>query len=369
MRRGLAVLSIVLLGVVLLAAPACSGGGGSADGEPDRDGQGGDRALSALDLPEVPSSGCDAGAALPAGDEDRTVTSGSDERSYILSIPPAYDGATPLPVVVDYHGYLEGSQVHARTSGFRDLGDVEGFITVTPQGLGEVPAWNIAQDGKDVDFTNALLDQLEADLCIDRSQVYAAGFSNGAMLTSTLACTTTGRFAAVMPVAGILTVDDCDPDHPMPAIIFHGTDDQFVVFDGGLGAGALDLPTEGGGTIGEGADPGIDLDDEDATIENFAPDTVPERATTWALRNGCDGDFEATDVSDTVGRRTYTGCPYDGRVVLYVVDGGGHAWPGSEFTASIESVVGATTMDVDATELGWEFFSEQRREIPATESS
>lgn len=363
MRRVL----VPLVALALLVA-ACSDSSGSADGEPDENGQGGDRALTALELPEVPSAGCDTGTPRAPGDEDRTVTSGSVERSYILSIPPAYDGSTPLPVVVDYHGYLEGSDIHVITSRFSERGRAEGFITVTPLGRGEIPAWNIATDGADVAFTNDLLNELETDLCVDRSQIFAAGYSNGAMLTSTLACTTSDRFAAVAPVAGVLGVENCEPEFPVPAIIFHGTDDQFIVFDGGLGSGALELPTAGGGTIGENDDPGIETDDENATLETFAPDTVPERAHAWAERNGCDGEFETTDVSDTVERRTYTGCPYDGRVVLYVIEGGGHSWPGSEFSQSVESVGGATTMDIDATELAWEFFSEQRREIPASDT-
>ena len=45
-------------------------------------------------------------------------------------------------------------------------------------------------------------------------------------------------------------------------------------------------------------------------------------------------------------------------MLLYKVEGGGHSWPGSEFSVSIASIVGETTDEIDANELMWEFFME-----------
>ncbi len=320
-------------------------------------------AVPARDLPAVPSAACTDGVRLPSGDADRTIASGGVERSYVLSVPTGYDGTTPMPVVVDFHGYLEGAKVHTAMSELRTLGESEGFLTVTPQGTGKVPSWNFTPDGADVAFVDDLLDELESALCIDTSRVYASGMSNGAMMTSTLACTTSDRFAAVAPVAGIITIDQCSADQPVPAIIFHGTDDQFVAFEGGLGTGALELPTADGGTIGGGGSVGNELDG--LSVEGFAPDTVPERAATWAERNGCDPETDTEAVSDSVDLITFRNCPSNGAVELYVIDGGGHSWPGSDFSAAIESVVGPTTTDIDATALMWEFFSGQRRDTEA----
>ena len=38
-----------------------------------------------------------------------------------------------------------------------------------------------------------------------------------------------------------------------------------------------------------------------------------------------------------------------------IIEGGGHSWPSSEFSRNIETVVGPTTFDVDATRDSWEF--------------
>ena len=57
--------------------------------------------------------------------------------------------------------------------------------------------------------------------------------------------------------------------------------------------------------------------------------------------------------------RTYD-CPSDGPVEFYVVEGGGHAWPGSEFSRSIEKIIGMTNMELHASELIWDFLSSHR---------
>lgn len=62
-----------------------------------------------------------------------------------------------------------------------------------------------------------------------------------------------------------------------------------------------------------------------------------------------------TSVAKDVTLRTYT-CPPGADLEFYVIIGGGHAWPGSEFSQQVASAVGFTTMDIGATALIWEFF-------------
>ena len=74
-----------------------------------------------------------------------------------------------------------------------------------------------------------------------------------------------------------------------------------------------------------------------------------------AARNGCDGERLASSVADDVERLVSGEA---GATELYVITGGGHTWPGSEFDAGIADFVGPTTTSIDATELIWEFFRE-----------
>src|SRR5687768_12317962 len=49
--------------------------------------------------PPEPSAGC-AASSVGAGDQTITMTSGGVDRTYIRHVPPAHDGATPVPLVL-----------------------------------------------------------------------------------------------------------------------------------------------------------------------------------------------------------------------------------------------------------------------------
>ena len=66
-------------------------------------------------------------------------------------------------------------------------------------------------------------------------------------------------------------------------------------------------------------------------------------------------------MSGEVLRRTFD-CPEDVPVEFLIVEGGGHSWPGSEFSQSIEAIVGPTTTEIDANAEAWDFF--QRFALP-----
>ena len=85
--------------------------------------------------------------------------------------------------------------------------------------------------------------------------------------------------------------------------------------------------------------------------------SVDASLTAWAARNGCDDDAAPSEerVADDVVRVAYD-CPDGAEVELYRVEGGGHAWPGSEFSASVAAIVGRTTMSISANEIMWSFF-------------
>ena len=42
--------------------------------------------------------------ALQPGDSMQTVQVGGMSRSYVLHVPPIYDGSKPVPLIVDFHG-------------------------------------------------------------------------------------------------------------------------------------------------------------------------------------------------------------------------------------------------------------------------
>ena len=199
-------------------------------------------------VPVRPSAGCgaDPATAVVPGEQRVTITSSGVERWFFERVPPAHDGQQPLPLVLDFHGYSEGAEIHLLMSALGPFGDERGFVTLTPQGTGPVPRWDTTLGSPDLVFVGDLLDHAETTLCIDTNRVFATGLSNGAFMSSAIACAYADRVAAVAPVAGIRDVNGCAQERPVPVVAFHGTADGFVAYDGGLGERALDLPAPDG---------------------------------------------------------------------------------------------------------------------------
>ena len=301
-----------------------------------------------------PSPGCESGAPVGAGEEKITTASGGVERWYHRRVPPAHDGNEPVPVVIDLHGYLEGADIHKAHSALGAYGDEQGFVTITPQGTGDPVRWDATVDSADMAFIGDLLDEIDATLCIDDRRVFVTGLSNGAFMTSAIACVYGDRIAATAPVAGIRDTDGCKPDRAVPVVAFHGTDDGFVAFEGGLGEDAADLPAPDGS--------GETLEDRGVTPSAREGPSIPEITAAWAERNRCRPKPRREEIASDVTLVQYR-CPDGADVQLYRVEGGGHSWPGSEFSRQIESVTGPTTFSISANQVMWEFF--ERHPLPA----
>jgi polyhydroxybutyrate depolymerase len=166
-------------------------------------------------------------------------------------------------------------------------------------------------------------------------------------MTSAIACRYADRFAAAAPVAGIRNIKGCDPSRPVPVIAFHGTADGFVDYNGGLGAKAAQLPA------GDGS--GRTLAEVGAVDAGAKGPTIPEITADWAKRNGCATKPTETSVAADVTLIKFP-CPKNDEVELYRVTGGGHTWPGSEFSKQIVSAVGPTTSSISANDLIFKFF-------------
>jgi polyhydroxybutyrate depolymerase len=247
------------------------------------------------------------GTMLAAGSQMGQLVVGGRMRTFLLHVPTGYDGRRALPLVVLLHGGLGTGQQLEASSLMSPIADREGFVVVYPDGLERT--WNAggccapaaSQNIDDVGFIAALLDQLGAQLCLDRRRVYAGGMSNGAMLTHRLACELSDRLAAVAPVSGTNMAATCAPKRAVPLFEVHGTDDHHVPWAGGVGCGLSKTPYT----------------------------SVPDTIAGWLQRDGCTPAPPALFVEQGDGRCERQGrCPDDGDVILCTIAGGGHSWPG-----------------------------------------
>lgn len=336
--------------VAMLLAAGCSGGGSPKSASTAS--TSGSATLSSggrhLDpVAAAPSAGCSAAPKVGPGETKQTLAAAGTSGWYYRHVPPTYTGTKPMPLILDLHGYGETAEIHTKISGLGAYGDSHGFLTLTPQAQGPVPLWDIDLQGNHVAYLGALLDSAERTLCVDTRRVFVAGYSNGAMMTSALACKYADRIAAVAPVAGILNISGCAPARRVPVIAFHGTDDHFVPYDGSIGSAvaALPAPDGSGRTLGQIGGAG-----------SKGP-SVPQILAAWAARNGCAKTPAAHQVAGEVTEIKYA-CSAGADVDLYRVTGGGHAWPGSPVDKSIEKIVGPVTMSIDADALMWSFFTQ-----------
>jgi polyhydroxybutyrate depolymerase len=194
----------------------------------------------------------------------------------------------------------------------------------------------VRQDVDDVGFIRQLLDTLPADLPIDPARVFAAGHSNGAILSYRLACELSDRIVGIGVQAGSLGVDQCTPSQPVSVIHFHGTADTNHPIDGGKGSGVA----------------GVEFRPARAAVEALA------------AADGCNGEpRSSTDPANLdLAVTTWSGCG-DGAVVRYVVvDGATHAWMGHPASsAQGTSLVGEPYPNLDASRAIWSFLAAHPR--------
>lgn len=279
-----------------------------------------------------------ADSGLPSGDTVRTITHDGVERSYILHLPPWLDPVQPAPVVLVFHGGGGNAENAVRMTDFNELSDRHGFLVVYPNGAGRlgdmVLTWNggeccgYAQENNvdDVGFVRALLTDLSSSVRVDAQRVYATGMSNGAIMSYRLACELSDVFAAVAPVAGTQNVE-CHPEHPVSIIHFHGTADAHLPYEGGVGEESLT---------------GVDYN------------SVMDSVLFWADFNAC-ADSPVIVEDENISHLAYEDCENDTSVQLYTIQGGLHAWPGSDGPGWPGGDM--PTSEIDATGVIWDFFA------------
>jgi polyhydroxybutyrate depolymerase len=279
---------------------------------------------------------------LNSGDHPRSLTVNGNERSYLIHIPPKYDAKKPAPVVLAYHGAMTNGAIMTVFSGLNKKADESGFIAVYPNGNGEgklMLVWNsgglrgksLNEKYDDVAFTVAILDDLATVVNVDARRIYATGISNGGMMCYRLAAELSDRIAAIAPVAGTMAVPEPQLKRPVPVMHFHGTADKLVPVSGA-----------------------------DATARIFVPfKSVAETMQIWAKIDGCPDEPAVVDLPDrandgtTVQRKTWGPGREGAEVVLFLIEGGGHTWPGQP---RIVEFLGKSTKDISANDLIWEFF-------------
>jgi poly(3-hydroxybutyrate) depolymerase len=167
------------------------------------------------------------------GNSTVTLKSGGMDRTYLLHIPPGYDGSKALPLVFDIHGYTSFASEQLMRSKWDKMADKESFVLIDPEGVNK--SWNAGSccggAADDVKYFRDVVAKATAELCIDKKRIYVSGHSNGGAMTHRLACEAADIFAAAAPVCGWMTINNCSPVRPVPILSIRGLNDGTVKID------------------------------------------------------------------------------------------------------------------------------------------
>jgi polyhydroxybutyrate depolymerase len=282
--------------------------------------------------------------------QERGLTHKEEKRRYIVYTPKSYAGNPDkkYPLVLNFHGGGMTAREQMLYTQMNKTADQYDFIVVYPQGLGNVGKqdWNVGfgtsyQDGTDdVGFTDSLLNQLEKDLRIDNTRIYATGLSRGGFFAQRLAAELSHRIAAIASVGASLPVPveknqvPRGEKKPVGVMIAMGTADQVVAYAGKQDGYLSALATY---EYWIQQNTGKVRDATTETKQSFNRD--PSDGTDVEIIENKAGQFHASLVS---------------------INNGGHTWAGAD-PFNIGLPIGKTSNDINLNDIIWLFFQKHRR--------
>lgn len=249
---------------------------------------------------------------IETGKMTKQLVVNNTNREYIIYVPENFTGTSSLPLLLSFHGLSSNMNFNYDYTNFDELAERENFIVVHPNGIDN--RWTVsATNNPDIDFIEALLDQLENDYNIASNRIYSTGMSNGGNFSFTLACGLNDRIAAIASVTGLMlqmAIGNCIPSRPLAVLHIHGTEDLIANY--AFVQGGLDFWTDHNNT-------------NDFPIISDIP------------------NIDSGDGS-TVKRFEYLNGNSNVEVQHLKITGGGHEWPG--FSGN---------MDINASDEVWNF--------------
>lgn len=178
------------------------------------------------------TAGCGTAPTLTNG--THTISSGGQNRSFILRLPDNYDRNHPYRLIFGFH-WLGGNATDVANGGWvqpyyglQALAN-NSAIFVAPQGLDN--GW-ANPGGRDVAFVDAMLQRIESDLCVDTTQRFSLGFSYGGGMSYALACARPNVFRAVAIYSAGIISGCSGGNSPIAYLQVHGTRDSVLPISG-----------------------------------------------------------------------------------------------------------------------------------------
>lgn len=252
-------------------------------------------------------------------DKSITIQVNGETRTYWLYVPDHVKANAPL--IFSLHG--TGGHSTDKSPFRSSVADTNGCIVVYPQGKdlyfpvfgGTLPGWqSVGTTSSDIEFFKAIIKEVDSNYSIDHKRIYCCGFSNGGMMTYTVANVASDTFAAFCSISGY-PINEFHLHHtgrPVPFLHIHGKADDFVRY---------------------------------ALVPNVVDNIV--------ARNGANPVPVKTTAEGKYTKSVYEAADNSFPYIYYEIDGMGH----NDFTSNTEDGNSALTM--------WKFMSQYTLDTPS----
>jgi polyhydroxybutyrate depolymerase len=176
-----------------------------------------------------------AGPALACGPDTDCVIG---ERTYRLYVPETATG--PMGALFFAHGYRGSAAGAMRNGALRQLADDLGMALVALKSAGD--DWSLAHrpaepaqtEAREYAYVTDVLADVAGRVALDGTKLVFSGFSAGGMMTWTIACDLSDRFAGFVPMSGTFwaPIPETCTTPPANIVHIHGTEDGTVPLGG-----------------------------------------------------------------------------------------------------------------------------------------
>lgn len=254
---------------------------------------------------------------------DTTITWQGKDRE-VLYIRPDPQNTKPAPAILMLHYEGGTPDLMANLTKAGELAASQGYWVILPHAA--LHHWHdnpsdLGDNNDDVGFLAQVVQTATSQFPIDASRVSISGFSNGGFMAERMICEKPELFASAIIDAAIMRTplaNSCQPTQPVPVMYVNGTADPLVSYNG---------------------------------IESMLG--APTSVNLWSGFHSCNQmTMTTTDlpviVNDgtTITLQTLVNCRSLGNVLLYTVNGGGHAWPGGN---PLSGHMGIVSQNLDLT--------------------
>lgn len=160
------------------------------------------------------------------------------DRSYHVRLPDDWDGVTPMPVMLHFHGWARQGTLVVRHQRIASATAPRGVLLLAPNGRHR--SWDFWNAGSgDVTFARAVLEDAASRYPIDRENVFVSGYSFGSAMAWRFVCEDGADVRALLAVSGTLRQDEDCATAPREVFHVHGLKDNVMDFPFGPGGDTL----------------------------------------------------------------------------------------------------------------------------------